>query len=77
VRKTGRLVPVEEHSVVGGFGSACLEKLAKSGVPFSWLPVGLQDTFGDTGAYNELLAAYGLSAQGVADAVKGIVHNQR
>ncbi|GHV94961.1 transketolase [Spirochaetia bacterium] len=70
VRKTGRLVTVEEHSVVGGFGSACLEKLAKSGVQFSWLPIGVQDTFGDTGAYDELLAAYGLSARAIADAVK-------
>jgi transketolase len=70
VKKTGRLVTVEEHSVVGGFGSACLEKLAKRGVHFSYLPIGVQDTFGDTGAYDELLAAYGLSAEAVADAVK-------
>ena len=69
-KKTGRLVTVEEHSVVGGFGSACLENLAKSGVKFSWLPIGIQDKFGDTGAYNELLAAYGLSAGAVSDAVK-------
>jgi transketolase len=70
VRKTGRLVTAEEHSVVGGFGSACLEKLAKSGLKFSWLPIGVQDKFGDTGAYNELLDVYGLSARAIADAVK-------
>ena len=70
VRKTGRLVTVEEHTVVGGFGGACIEKLAKSGVKFSWLPIGIQDCFGDTGAYNELLAAYGLSAEAIAGAVK-------
>jgi transketolase len=72
-RKTGRLVTVEEHSVVGGFGSACLEKLAKSGVTFSYLPIGVQDTFGDTGAYNELLAVYGLSIRKLTDAVKNII----
>ena len=71
VNKTGRLVTIEEHSVVGGFGSACLEKLAKNGVKFSWLPIGLQDCFGDTGSYDELLAAYGLNARLAADAVKG------
>ena len=73
VRKTGRLVTVEEHSVVGGFGSACLEKLTRSGVKFSWLPIGVQDKFGDTGAYNELLAAYGLSAQSITDAVRKFI----
>jgi transketolase len=76
VRKTGRLITVEEHSVVGGFGSACLEKLAKNGIQFSYLPVGVQDTFGDTGAYDELLAAYGLSAQGVAEAARKIIQKQ-
>jgi transketolase len=70
VKKTGRLVTVEENSVAGGFGSACLEKLNPGGLKFSWLPIGIQDTFGDTGAYNELLEAYGLSAQAVAGSVK-------
>jgi transketolase len=70
VKKTGKLVTVEEHSIVGGFGSACLEKIATAGLQFKHLPLGLKDTFGDTGAYNELLAAYGLTAQGIADSVK-------
>jgi transketolase len=70
LRKTGRLVTVEEHSVVGGFGSACLETLAVSGVRFSYLPIGIQDTFGDTGPYAELLAAYGLSPKAIAEKIK-------
>jgi transketolase len=74
LRKTGRLVTVEEHSVVGGFGGACLEQLARTGIHFSYLPIGVQDTFGDTGAYDELLAACGLSAQAVADTVSGLVN---
>jgi transketolase len=69
VKKTGRLVTVEEHSIVGGFGSACLEKIAPSGLQFKYLPLGLKDTFGDTGAFDELLAAYGLTAKGIADSV--------
>jgi transketolase len=67
LKKTGKLITVEEHSIVGGFGSACLEKVAKSGVHFKWLPIGVNDTFGDTGAYKELLAAYGLTAEAIAD----------
>jgi transketolase len=66
LEKTGKLVTVEEHSIVGGFGSACLEKLAKSGLSFKWLPIGVNDTFGDTGSYKELLAAYGLTAESIA-----------
>ncbi|MDR1362639.1 MAG: 1-deoxy-D-xylulose-5-phosphate synthase [Spirochaetaceae bacterium] len=66
LKKTGKLITVEEHSIVGGFGGACIEKLAKSGVPFKWLPIGVNDTFGDTGSYKELLAAYGLTAESIA-----------
>jgi transketolase len=67
LKKTGKLITVEEHTVIGGFGSACLEKVARSGVPFKWLPIGVNDTFGDTGSYKELLAAYGLTAEAIAN----------
>jgi transketolase len=70
VKKTGKLVTVEEHSVVGGFGSACLEHLAPRGIAFKHLALGLQDCFGDTGGYDELLAAYGLDANGIEQAVQ-------
>jgi transketolase len=70
VRKTGKLVTLEEHTIIGGFGSACLEKLVPLGVHFSYVPVGIEDTFTETGPYAELLTAYGLSAQAVADKVK-------
>jgi transketolase len=65
VKKTGKLVTIEEHSVVGGFGSACLEHLSPRGIPFKHLALGLQDCFGDTGGYDELLAAYGLDEKGI------------
>jgi transketolase len=71
LKKTGRLVTVEEHSIVGGFGSACLEKLALDNVSFKYTPVGIQDTFGNTGSYPELLAAYGLDAAGIAAKISG------
>jgi transketolase len=71
IKKTGKLVTIEEHSIIGGLGGACLEKIAPSGLRFKHLPLGVKDTFGDTGAYNELLAAHGLTATGIADSVKG------
>ena len=73
VSKTGRLVTVEEHNVVGGFGSACLESLAPRKLTFDYMPVGVQDTFTETGAYDELLAAYGLSASGIVGKVDGLM----
>jgi len=73
VKKTGCLVTVEEHSVVGGFGSACVEKLMREGVSFKWDAVGIEDTFTETGPYIELLAAYGLSAKNIAKVVKKLV----
>jgi len=72
VKKTGCLVTVEEHNVVGGFGSACLEKFMREGVSFTWDAIGIEDTFTETGPYIELLAAYGLSAKAIAKRVKKI-----
>ncbi|MDR0410336.1 MAG: 1-deoxy-D-xylulose-5-phosphate synthase [Spirochaetaceae bacterium] len=66
VKKTGKLVTIEEHSIVGGFGSACVEKITQSGILFKWLPIGVNDTFGDTGSYKELLNAYGLTSDSIA-----------
>ena len=73
VKKTGVLVTVEEHNVVGGFGSACLEELMREGLSFSWDAVGIEDTFTETGPYAELLAAYGLSAGAIARRVKKLL----
>jgi transketolase len=74
VRKTGRLVTVEEHTTHAGFGSACLEDLARrgpgAGLRFDWLPIGIEDRFGETGPYREVLAAFGLEAKAIADRVK-------
>jgi transketolase len=73
VKKTGKLVTIEEHSVVGGFGSAALEALVPRGVHFAYQAIGLADCFGDTGGYDELLDKYGLSAPKIAGAVKKFV----
>ncbi|MCL1991825.1 MAG: 1-deoxy-D-xylulose-5-phosphate synthase [Spirochaetes bacterium] len=73
VKKTGKLVTVEEHNVFAGFGSACLEVLCKAGHSFAYDAVGLEDRFGDTGPYNELMAVYGLSPEAIAGRVKKLL----
>ncbi len=67
VKKTGNLVTVEEHNIIGGFGSAALEALAATDLSFTYKAVGIEDTFTETGAYDELLAAYGLSGENIAE----------
>lgn len=67
--KTGKAVTVEEHSVLGGFGSAVCEVLSE----YSPLPVkriGVYDTFGESGPAVELLHKYRLDGEGIAEQVK-------
>jgi transketolase len=77
VKKTGRLVTVEEHNVFGGFGSACLEKLKIAGLEFTFDAIGIEDTFTETGGYDELLTKYGLSPKAIAKRVKKLVGKKK
>lgn len=68
-KKTGKVVTVEEHSVIGGLGSAVCDALcAKYPVPVK--KVGIQDVFGESGPATELVKKYGLDAEGVYKSVK-------
>ncbi len=63
------IVTVEEHSVIGGLGSAVAEVLAgKEGAKFE--RIGIQDKFGKSGKPDQLFAAYGLTAENVVDTCK-------
>ena len=68
-KKTGKVVTVEEHSVIGGLGSAVCDCLcAKAPVPVR--KIGIQDVFGESGPAAELLKKYGLDAQGIYSQIK-------
>ena len=68
-RKTGRVVTVEEHSVIGGLGGAVCEVLsAKAPVPV--LRIGVNDVFGESGPAVELLHKYRLDGEGVYDQIR-------
>jgi len=66
-RETGALVTVEEHSVIGGLGSAVCEAVCGSH-PAPVVRVGLQDVFGQSGTAAELLVHYGLTPEAVVAA---------
>jgi 1-deoxy-D-xylulose-5-phosphate synthase len=63
-------VTVEEGSIMGGAGSACVEALAAGGVNKPILQLGLPDTFIDHGDPTKLLAACGLDAPGITEAIR-------
>ncbi len=68
-KETGAIVTAEEHSVIGGLGSAVSEVLAEE-YPVPVLKVGVMDKFGESGKPNELLEAYGLTAKNVVEKAK-------
>lgn len=65
----GCIVTAEEHSVIGGLGSAVAETVCKE-APCRMAMVGVQDVFGQSGKPGELMEQYGLTAADIAAAVK-------
>lgn len=70
--ETGAIVTAEEHNVIGGLGSAVAESVAET-CPVPVLRVGMQDTYGHSGAVPALLEHYGLTAAHIAQAAKRAV----
>ncbi len=68
-KKTGKVVTVEEHSIIGGLGSAVCECLSEK-YPTKVTRLGMQDIFGESGPAAELVEKYGLDAKGVYKSVK-------
>ena len=70
--KTGKIVTVEEHSVIGGLGSAVCDVLSEK-LPTPVLKIGVMDTFGESGPAVELIKKYGLDADSICEKVKAFV----
>ena len=68
-KETGKVVTVEEHSVIGGLGSAVCDVLAEK-APTKVLKVGINDTFGESGPAAELIKKYGLDTDSIYEKVK-------
>ncbi|MDN5361733.1 MAG: transketolase [Moorella sp. (in: firmicutes)] len=66
---TGAVVTAEEHTIIGGLGSAVAEVLATA-KPVPLAMVGIRDTFGESGKPDELLEKYGLTTRDIVAAVK-------
>lgn len=70
--KIGPIVTAEEHSVIGGLGSAVAEVLSCK-CPAKMAMVGQKDTFGESGKPEELKTKYGMTAADIVKAVEGLV----
>ncbi len=70
-KETGKVVTVEEHSVIGGLGSAVCEVLSQE-APTKVKMIGINDTFGQSGTPNALLEHYGLTVEKIVETVKAL-----
>ena len=71
-KKTGKVITVEEHSVIGGLGSAVCDVLCAK-LPTPVLKIGMNDMFGESGSAGALVKKYGLDADGIYSKVKDFV----
>lgn len=67
--ETGKIVTIEEHSIIGGLGGAVAEVLGEK-CPTKMLRIGVEDTFGESGPAVQLLEKYGLDGAGIYKKVK-------
>ena len=70
--ETGKVVTVEEHSVIGGLGSAVCDVLCEK-APTKVMKIGINDVFGESGPALELIKKYGLDADSIYEKVKQFV----
>jgi transketolase len=71
-RRTGAVVTAEEHSIIGGLGSAVAEVLSEN-FPVPIHRVGIKDTFGESGKPEELVKKYGITKENIIGAVSLVI----
>lgn len=74
-KETGKVVTIEEHSVIGGLGSAVCDLLSEK-YPTKVLKIGINDTFGESGPAKELIKKYGLDADSIYSKVKAFLTSE-
>lgn len=71
-RRTGLVVTAENHSIIGGLGSAVAETLLEAGIAAKFKRIGVRDTFAEGGSTPYLFDKYGLSARHLVKAVQDL-----
>lgn len=70
-KEVNKLITIEDHSIIGGLGSAVAEVLTEN-YPCKLIRMGINDTFGHSGPATELLKHYGLTAENIINTVKSL-----
>lgn len=73
-KKTGKVITLEDHQIIGGLGGAISEVLGAK-CPTKIIRMGMEDTFGESGEPIELLAKYGLEKHGVIKVIRKIIND--
>ena len=68
-KETKKLISIEDHSIIGGLGSAIAEVLTEE-YPSKLIRLGIKDTFGKSGNAVELMKYFGLTSEGIIQAIK-------
>lgn len=71
-KKTNKVITIENHSIIGGLGSAVCELLSEK-YPTKVTRIGTKDEFGQSGTAKELMAFYGLNAEKLAEKITGLI----
>lgn len=71
-RETGKIVTVEEHSIIGGLGSAVCDVVLEE-YPVPVVKIGINDVYGHSGAAKDLLVEYGLTADNIVKTAKALI----
>ena len=75
-RECGRIITVEEHSIIGGLGEAVCSVVSEK-LPVPVRRIGVMDQFGHSGPANEVLRDYGLTADNIVNVIRDIVRRTR
>jgi transketolase len=73
--RTGAVVTAEDHNIINGLGSAVAEALGE-GYPVPMFRIGLRDTFAESGAYDDILAHYGMDVHHIIEAVHKVIERK-
>ena len=68
-KETKRIITIEDHSIIGGLGSSVCEVLSTN-YPTKVERIGINDEFGQSGKWDELLLHYGLSCENIIKHIK-------
>jgi len=71
-KETKKIITAEEHSIIGGLGSAVAEVLSEN-YPVLLSRIGVEDTFGESGTVDDVLEKYGFTAENIYNRVKKII----